>query len=265
MFDHTKLRTDEVITSAERSRDRLNKLVGLVSAVATLGFLIAGAFGYKQFLDVNQTVDKMTKMAEDMKKTKDQAEEDARASKIAVDDSRKAVEQIKKDADDALNQVKDPFIRIVRERFSDNVKKGSMADAKGDYETLISLGGKDELEAVIPRLAQSLLGDKPPSDEFTTLALLDELVTNSEHLAGDSKQAADESTRVKIYCLRIGYSILIDQDRPAREPFYVKLTDYLKAHPTAKLQTSMISDEVLRQHPDKAAELKVLRDLTTRP
>ncbi len=70
---------------------------------------------------------------------------------------------------------------------------------------------------------------------------------------------------MKVYCLRIGYSILIDQDRSAREPLYARLTDYLKAHPTAKLQTSMISDEVLRQHPDKAAELKVLRDLTTRP
>ncbi len=38
-----------------------------------------------------------------------------------------------------------------------------MADAKRDYETLISLGGKDELETRWIRwLAKSLLGDKPP-------------------------------------------------------------------------------------------------------
>jgi CRP-like cAMP-binding protein len=254
MFDHTKLRTDEVITSAERSRDRLNKVVGLVSALATVGLLIAGAFGYKQVLDVNQ-------FKEDMKVTKAQADANAKASAESAKVAADAAARIEEDAKNvvkklsAVDDFKGPFVDIIRGRFMDNVREGRMADAKRDYGTLISLGGTDELETVVSWLAPRLLGN-PKRDEII-LALLDDFDT-------DSKRTTDKSTRVKVFCLRIGYSILTDPNRPARDGLYADLTQYIKENPTAKLRTSLISEEVQRQNPDKAAELKTLRDLTTR-
>jgi len=55
MFDQTKLRADEVISSAERSRDRLQKMATLVTALAGIVITILGAFGFKQIWDVSQT------------------------------------------------------------------------------------------------------------------------------------------------------------------------------------------------------------------
>jgi len=265
MFDQTKLRTDEVITSAELSRDRLNKSVGLVSAFATVILLILGAFGFKQVWDVRQ-------MARD-------AAADAKTSKDNVEASNKAIAQIEgnrakvvnavTEVNELMTAVKDikaPLVDIVRGHFVDNVQHGKMPDAKRDYLKLISLGGPGELETAVDTLEPELLSDYPPklspNPNPSILALLDDL-------AKDSANATDKSTPVKIYRLQIGYSILTDQNKPARARLYTTLAGYLESHPTAKLQPSGIFSSLLekvqRQDADKAAELKALRDLTTRP
>jgi CRP/FNR family cyclic AMP-dependent transcriptional regulator len=259
MFDQTKLRADEVINSAERSRDRLQKTIGLVSAFATLVIMILAAFGFKQVWDVSRT-------AEEVRTIRDKANIDAKQS---VTDFAKIQEAGKASSDAllvvnnikiAFNDLKSPFTDIVRGRFMDAVFDGKMADAKRDYASLKSLGGIEELGTAVSWLELTLLTEKPQRDDV--------IVGFLEDLTRDARQGADKSLVVKVYYLRIGYSILTDQNRSARNPLYAELREYLKNNPTAMLEKSIIPSAVLekvqRQNADKAAELRDLGILTTR-
>ena len=262
MFDQTRLRADDVITSAERSRDRLQRIATLVSAFAGVVITILGAFGFKQIWDVSQ-------MAVEVRKVKDEAVQGQTESKQAQEAIKQAQEAIKKAHVEiqtahtqvaplamAMSDLKVHLTEIARGRFMEAVLGGKMADAKREYAALKAWGGGDEVPTAVQGLEQSVFGEKPPKDEVI-LALIDEM-------ARDSHQLADKSTVVRVYGLRIAYSVLTGQNKSARQPLYRQLREFIEKNPGAKLESSMIPSRVLERIPDdQAEELKSLSKLTT--
>ena len=68
IFDHTKLRTDEVIQSAERSRSRLTQAASVIGGFVTVIIALFGFLGFNQLMDIkklsNEIEGKATKINE---------------------------------------------------------------------------------------------------------------------------------------------------------------------------------------------------------
>jgi hypothetical protein len=255
MFDQTKLRADEVISSAERSRDRLQKMATLVTALAGIVITILGAFGFKQIWDVSQ-------MATEIRKVKDDAVTGQTESSKALDEIKKARGEIQTAQKEvaplalSLGDLKGSLIEIVRTRLFNAVLDGKLADARRDYRTLRDLAGLEEALTVVDFLQLVVFVPKPSKDEMVA-----ELMAE---IGADSLKLADASIVVRASVLRIAYSILTGQSKPGRQPLYNQLRDYLKNNPNAALRAVMIPEGLLATvHEDLAAELRALGQLTT--
>jgi len=61
IFDHTKLRTDEVIHSAERSRSRLTQAASVIGGFVTVIIALFGFIGVNQLMDIKRVSDQIEK------------------------------------------------------------------------------------------------------------------------------------------------------------------------------------------------------------
>jgi CRP-like cAMP-binding protein len=262
MFDQTKLRTDEVIMSAERGRARLQWTATVIGGFATVIVAVLGVLGAKQIWDVSQ-------IATEMRKVKDEALGGQQVTTKALQDIKQAHVDILAASSQvgpvatAVNDMRAPLTEIVRSRFMNAIDASNMADAKREYKLLKDLAGDDEVHTAVSFLHVTVFTVNPPRDEVTN-ELLDEVTRDCQRLGDKSARLGDKSATVRAYGLRIAHSVLTGQSRSARQPLYNDLREYLKKNPDAALHQSMIPTELLeRIQADQASELKVLVQLTT--
>lgn len=155
MFDQTKLRADEVIESAERSRDRLNKGASIVGVFVTALVTLLGLFGWKE-------ISKVESSAKDVETYRNQARESAAEIKNKVQESSQALER----ANQALNGLKQTQVDIYRRRFFDALDRGSASDALQAYRDIQNadrLGS--ELESLLGYMERVVVAKAQPPSE----------------------------------------------------------------------------------------------------
>lgn len=132
VFDQTKLRADEVIASAERSRDRLHKSALLMSTFVTIAVGLLGLFGWNKVSDIDRTravVAEHAKNAETLEKR-------ARTSADETEEMKKQAAQSNLEAKNLLaviDEVREGVTEIYRARFIAALEKGSASDANQPY------------------------------------------------------------------------------------------------------------------------------------
>lgn len=255
--------------SAERSRDRLQRIGAVMIGFGTIAGGLLGLVGLKQVWDVSQVATEVRNIrAEADKNQKEGAKASEEVGK-AREDVRKSYETIKAVHDQmsplqgTVDSLKVQLVSIARGKVVEAVMLGNMPTAIQEYKVLQALAGvSEEVRSVVDVLEDKVFGSEPPKDTHATLVLLDEV-------AKGARQDANGSTMVKAYFLRITYSILTDQDSPpVRQGLYSELREHLKKHPKAILEGGVISDRVIekirQQRGDKAQELRALEQLTTK-
>jgi len=71
VFDQTKLRADEVINSAERSRTRITTALTAIGSVVTVGIALFGFLGIKEILDIRKELSIVVEMKGQVRKHAD--------------------------------------------------------------------------------------------------------------------------------------------------------------------------------------------------
>jgi CRP-like cAMP-binding protein len=74
IFDHTKLRSDEIINAADRSRAKIAAAATVIGGFATIVITMLGLFGFKEMWNLSQAVSQVQKQSEEAKKYSDEAE-----------------------------------------------------------------------------------------------------------------------------------------------------------------------------------------------
>jgi CRP/FNR family transcriptional regulator len=89
IFDHTKLRTDEVIQSAERSRSRLTQGASVIGGFVTIIIAIFGFIGVNQLMDIKEVskeAKKNLKNVTEHLKSIEKLNEDAKATHKSINE-----------------------------------------------------------------------------------------------------------------------------------------------------------------------------------
>jgi CRP/FNR family cyclic AMP-dependent transcriptional regulator len=156
VFDQTKMRTDEVITSAERNWSRLTMIASAVGIVMS----VLGWFGVKEFLDIKKYIVTTIEEVDDAKK---QVERLLHSTQETADRARQHVESLDKLQKDAALQ--------------SQLSK----DLNQQQERLQELADKLTLHVLYPALQDEIIEKNPARalelyDDFRSMQKLDELV-----------------------------------------------------------------------------------------
>ena len=130
VFDQTKTRVDDVITGAERSRDRLTKSAMLMGTFVTFAVGLPGLFGWSKVSDVDRArveVAESAKKADDLKKEIERYRDEARKStdemKLLNAQAAEATEQAKRLLGGPMEELRGSMIEIYRARFFEALEK----------------------------------------------------------------------------------------------------------------------------------------------
>ena len=217
VFDQTKLRADEVITSAERSRDRLNKSALLMGTFVTIAVGLLGLFGLSKVSDIDRArveVVDHAKQAGVAKKLTEDYRDEAQKSTNDMKKIKAEAEASNREAKNLLaviEEVREGVTDIYRARFIAALEKGSAADANQAYlqikkaralpqelQTLLS-----EIERQVVARAQPPRSPQELSEIKTFGALLQQAVVDAD--AGRLRDKLDA------YYLLLVYASLTEQ------------------------------------------------------
>jgi CRP-like cAMP-binding protein len=172
VFDQTKLRTDEVINSAERSRTRLNTSATVVGGFVTVLVALLGLFGWKQVADIGVQLDKATTSAQYVADVKKEMPGPTPLAEIksSVEDLKRLkteAEQLNKDAkelvDSAKENLKDSVVAAHRSQFFDAAVRGSGLEAVKAYAQIREAGGLDnELALMLDWMGSTVVAKAQP-------------------------------------------------------------------------------------------------------
>jgi len=272
MFDQTKLRADEVISSAERSRGRLQWAATVIGAFITAVIGVLGFIGAKQIYDINQVKNETASFRDgaktasgDVKELKREVVDLVReieasrdAIKAALDVGRTAKEelaplkQLMGTAIDGLKDAKQTVSDILLSSLSDAVDRRLPNDANRFYTKLKEqkVLGDDEMNVLLFQLDKVVASALPPKADDATQQAYDSFAFLLQQVVND---APGSKEKVKAYYLLLAYAIATNKEKvPGKNPersrqdVYAELREFLKSHPEAKLQKTEISDD-LRQ------------------
>ena len=91
VFDQTKLRTDEVIKSAERSQSRLTTTTTIVGGIITIAIALFSWFGFKELQTIKATREKINDI-------RDGINTDINNARISIDTAKNNIESMSKEA-----------------------------------------------------------------------------------------------------------------------------------------------------------------------
>jgi CRP-like cAMP-binding protein len=154
VFDQTKLRTDEVINSAERSRARFSFAGTLVLAFLTLVGTVFGAMGVKQFFDVQKVSQDLGKTRGEITRLTEDAKTEAGKIHAAVEKAelaQKALDDLKLKVAATLEEVKKSSQLQLRNAL--NIGGDNAFAAFRQLRELDSEAAFNEIELVIMRPA----------------------------------------------------------------------------------------------------------------
>jgi hypothetical protein len=272
MFDQTKLRADEVINSAERSRGRLQWAATVIGGFITAVIAVLGFVGAKQIYDINQVRNETASIRDGAMKTSGEIDKHVQKIQEVVNTITQSRDQIREAVDlgrtakkeigplkqemiaarDLLDEAKKSVSYVLVRGLFDAVQGRSWDPANRSYEKLKELRVMDpsdmqlllfELDEVVAS-ALSPKADVVTQKDFESLAfLLQQVVID----APGSKE------KVKAYYLLLAYAIATNKEKVpgkirerSRQDVNAELREFLRSHPEAKLQKADISDE-LRQ------------------
>ena len=288
MFDQTKLRADEVIGSAERSRGRLQWAATVIGGFITVVVGVLGFVGAKQIYDINQIKTETANIRDGAQKSLVTIQEIVNAITQSRDAIREAVDvgqTAKKEIDPLkqemiaarglLDEAKKSVSYVLIRSLFDAVDRRSGDVANRSYVTLKGLGVMDpsDMQQLLFQLDKVVASALPPKADDATLQAYDSFAFLLQQAVND---APGSKEKVKAYYLLVAYAIAAnkekvpwkDADRP-RQDVTAELREFVKSHPEAKLQKTEVSDE-LRQGPGKLSaplskELQSLNQVAIKP
>ena len=258
MFDQTKLRADEVITSAERSRGRLQWAATVIGGFITAVIAVLGFIGAKQIYDITQVKNETRSAGDEMKSLVKEIKESRDAIKDALDAGKVAkqelvpLQQQMGSAIAGLKDAKQTMSDILLSGLSDAVDRRLPNDANRFYTKLKAqkVMGDDEMNVLLFQLDKVVASALPPKADDATQQAYDSFAFLLQQVVND---APGSKEKVKAYYLLLAYAIATNKEKipgpnqeRSRQDVYVELRDFLKSHPEAKLQKNEISDD-LRQ------------------
>jgi len=196
VFDQIKVRTDEIISSAERSRNRLTFAASVVGTFVTIIIGLLGLFGYKELSRVETYAKESQKYRDDAQK------------------SAAAVDTIKKKAEDAAKGL----VEIYRARFFDALKMPSGDGARQAYKQIKKeAGGIDDLHGLLYGMEYQVVpkAQPPPEGDSDQRRNVRDFVSLFQQAALD---AATPRDKLDAHYLLLVYASLAGQsDFPEKE------------------------------------------------
>ena len=263
VFDQTKIRTDEVISSAERSRSRLNTSATVVGGIVTVLVALLGLFGWKQVADIGVQLDKATTSAQYVADVKKEMPGPTPLAEIksSVEDLRR----LKTEAEHLNESLKDSVIAAHRREFFDAAVRGSGLEAVKAYAQVREAGGLDnELALMLDWLGSTVVAKAQPqppgSDQESSVK---NFVNLFQQAVVDAQKPRD---KLDAYYLLLVYAYLTqevafeqrDQGkyRGFATPHEVlaalqKYSKSLPSEPPSLLETKSLKDHWLSQGADK--------------
>ena len=273
VFDQTKLRADEIITSAERSRDRLNKSALLMGTFVTIAVGLFGLFGWSKVSDIDRARVEVTdsaKKADDLKKeTESFRDKAAKSANEAADSTGKAQRLL-----GVVGELRGGLIDIYRARFFEALEKGSAADANQAYRQIKAAGAvAEELQTLLSEMERQVVAraqaPRSPlelSGIRTFGALLQQAVIDAD--AGRPREKLDS------YYLLLVYASLTDQldfeqkdsefkDLATRQDAFAALQKYVDSHTgaPARAASEELAKRLSRESGKRADDLQDLSRL----
>lgn len=141
-FDQTKLRTDEIINSAERSRTRLTVTASGVTTIIALIVAILGWFGYEKFQDFNVDLRVATEAKDAAETAKEQAEtakEQAETAKKGAMNAYRELMTLQYTVEEIKTKVSEYLLKM----FDDALKTDDIWDELKYYNYLKDLDPTD--------------------------------------------------------------------------------------------------------------------------
>ncbi|MDP3940353.1 MAG: hypothetical protein Q8R92_19740, partial [Deltaproteobacteria bacterium] len=272
MFDQTKLRADEVISSAERSRGRLQWAATVIGGFITAVIAVLGFVGAKQIYDINQVKNETASFRDGAKTASGEMEKhvlkiqevvntitqsrDAIREAVEVSQTaKKEIDPLKQEmiaARDLLDEAKKSVSYVLVRGLFDAVHGRSADVANRSYVKLKGLGVMDpsDMQQLLFELDEVVASALSPKADDATQKAYDSFAFLLQQVVND---APGSKEKVKAYYLLLAYAIATNKEKvPGKNPersrqdVYAELREFLKSHPEAKLQKTDISDE-LRQ------------------
>lgn len=278
MFDQTKLRADEVISSAERSRGRLQWAATVIGGFITVVIGVLGFVGAKQIYDINQVKNETATFRDGAKTASAEMEklgvtirETVNKITASRDEIREAIEvsqtakkelaPLKREMATArvgLDEAKKSVSYILIRTLLEAVDRRSADVANRSYVTLKALGVMEtaEMQELLFELEKVVASALPPKVDAATLQAYEFFAFLLQQVVND---APGPKEKAKAYYLLLVYAIATNQAHVpgkitdtdlaktrSRQDVYAELRDFLKSRPEARLQKTEISDE-LRQ------------------
>lgn len=248
VFDQTKLRADEVIFSAERARDRLNRAVGILAVVGPLIVGALGAFGVKELWNIHSI----------RKETEGHA--------TAASQARAAAEGANSELRAQVAQARESLLRhVFLPGLSDAISKKNWPGSEGLYQEIKRLGGVHLLlERHLHQIEEHVVAEatsENPAERETWTRMMQDLVL-------EAKTSGTGWEVVKAYYLLASYAILMDQ-RDFRASVVRELGQYLDQNKTVRLRPGIdisktVTDRFDRESQDKRQEFQALKRLVER-
>lgn len=225
VFDQTKLRTDEVINSAERSRDRLNKSGVAVGTFVTVLVGLLGVFGWTKVTEMADYSKTARLMQEDMEKLNKSAREmqenmEKRLEKFnkSAQDADALREQIITSADEVetlktqARPLMDGLIALYRTRFDDALDRGSGVDAFEAWRRIKEAGSiGDELTYFLGQMESQVVAKaQPPLPRTDQESSVKNFVNLLQQAVVDAQKTRD---KLDAYYLLLVYAYLTHQDK----------------------------------------------------
>ena len=212
VFDQTKLRTDEVIDSAERSRDRLSKNAAIGGGVVTLLATLLGLFGWSKVSEIGDYAKEMKVQLEEAKNSAQSAGEVKKEMKVQLEEAKKSGDEVEKLKTQA-RPLMDGLIALYRRRFLDALDSGSGVDAFEAWRRIKEAGSiGDELTYFLGEDMESKVVAKahPPPAESDQESSVKNFVTLFQQAVVDAQKTRD---KLDAYYLLLVYAYLTHQDK----------------------------------------------------
>ena len=262
LFDQTKLRTDEVINSAERSRTRLTTTMSAVGAVVGIAVALFGWFGIQGFLnlreqatavrsDIETYAEEAKKQANVAKKLVDETNESARALAVTVQKQ----ENLHQESRQWLDQSKETLIRhILWPELFIAVSEGNQSDnAVPLYDSYKELRLFDDYGLVY--LLDIIEG------RFSDRSHIHNPPKYMELLPKIRQDISSVRDKTKAYYLYLANAILANLDE--FEKTLPQFEDYVKKHPSVRINKRDVNklENFFAADPEKHRLFQRLRPL----
>jgi CRP-like cAMP-binding protein len=231
VFDQTKIRTDEVISSAERSRDRLHKYATLVGGVVTVLVTLLGLFGWKQVSDIAGDAKTAREMKDKMEEQLHKALASASSAGVLLSEMGKRLGEAEKSADD-LSKLKvqardlrdsmehqvNLLIGLQRTRFLDALDSSSGVEAVEAWRQIKKAGSTgDELAQYLGEMERKVVAKAqapPERSEDQPPSKLESSVKNFVNLFQQAVVDAEKPRdKLNAYYVLLVYAYLTRQER----------------------------------------------------